>query len=154
MIPYNSEERARWRKRRRTIRRITVAAECLAIVAILAAGAMFIGTKIKNASGNSQNSASGAATASNQAQTETAHSPEGIPSGSQQSPASPEETTSETPAQSLLSQASALAAGYDYDKAISLLQEDSQMASLPEVQSAIASTKRSVSPWFELLSAK
>ena len=65
MIPYNSEERARWRKRRRTIRRITVAAECLAIVAILAAGAMFIGTKIKNASGNSQNSASGAATASN-----------------------------------------------------------------------------------------
>ena len=43
-----------------------------------------------------------------------------------------------TPAQSLLSQASALAAGYDYDKAISLLQEDSQMASLPEVQSAIA----------------
>ena len=99
---------------------------------------MFIGTKIKNASGNSQNSASGAATASNQAQTETAHSPEGIPSGSQQSPASPEETTSETPAQSLLSQASALAAGYDYDKAISLLQEDSQMASLPEVQSAIA----------------
>lgn len=64
--------------------------------------------------------------------------PEGIPSGSQQSPASPEETTSETPAQSLLSQASALAAGYDYDKAICLLQEDSQMASLPEVQSAIA----------------
>ena len=47
MIPYNSEERARWRKRRRTIRRITVAAECLAIVAILAAGAMFIGTKIQ-----------------------------------------------------------------------------------------------------------
>ena len=46
MIPYNSEERARWRKRRRTIRRITVAAECLAIVAILAAGAMFIGSKM------------------------------------------------------------------------------------------------------------
>lgn len=138
MIPYNSEERSPLEKTQTHHPAHYCRCRMSAIVAILAAGAMFIGTKIKNASGNSQNSASGAATASNQAQTEAAHSPEGIPSGSQQSPASPEETTSETPAQSLLSQASALAAGYDYDKAISLLQEDSQMASLPEVQSAIA----------------
>ena len=134
MIPYNSEERARWRKRRRTIRRITVAAECLAIVAILAAGAMFIGTKIKHAAGNSQNAASGAATASNQASTEEIN----LTDNSSQSQAASETASPETPAESLLSRASALAAGYDYDKAISLLQEDAQTASLPEVQSAIA----------------
>lgn len=138
MIPYNSEERARWRKRRRTIRRITVAAECLAIAAILAAGAMFIGTKIKNSSGSSHNASSGAATASNQVPAEEMELTEPVISDPSQSDASAENTSSETPIQTLLSQASALAAGYDYDKAISLLQEDPQTASLPEIQSAIS----------------
>ena len=100
MIPYNSEERARWRKRRRTIRRITVAAECLAIVAILAAGAMFIGTKIKHAAGNSQNAASGAATASNQASIEEIN----LTDNSSQSQAASETASPETPAESLLSE--------------------------------------------------
>ena len=129
MLSYNSEERARQRKRRRIIRRFIVAAECLAITGVLATGGFFIYSKLKDRTDSQEPASSIVVTPSN---TSLADGSEGT--------SAPESTlsTEQSSLDELLQKASLLALGYDYDGAISLLNSEPQFSSAPEVQAAVS----------------
>lgn len=116
----------RRRRRRQLIQKLAVAAGCVALIGICGAGAVFFSKKIQNNPG---------------------HGPEtmlvinettaGADAGSTESPPD-QEIVIDSPAAQLVARANRLAAGYDYDGAIALLQSDSQYASDPAVTEAIA----------------
>ncbi len=127
MNQYSALDRAERRRRRRRNRRIVVAAEATALVAALAAGGIFIGTKLLKPSDGQQ-----PASITADASAPSASDPDVL------AVETTEETTESSPAAALLAQADLLALGYDYDGAISLLQSDSQFSSDPAVLDAIA----------------
>lgn len=131
MNRYEYGRRYRSRHRRRTMHRVAAAAGCVALIGICAAGAIFFGRNRLTPPETKPGSA-------------IVIQPE-LPAGETQSPeaaagteASAEVVIPVSPAASLLNQAERLAAGYDYDSAIALLQNDAQYASEPEVLEAIS----------------
>ncbi len=147
--------RYRRRRRYRTARKIGAVVGCVALLALGGTGIFFLTKKImpssdsgKSASAivqqdDSMTDASGQESDALSPAQSLADSSQAQDSGddaAQQNPdiASPEQDAAKTSASALLSQASRLAAGYDYEKAIELLQSDSSLASDPQIQEAIA----------------
>lgn len=129
---YEYSTRYRRRRRRRMAQRIGVIAGCIALVGVCGAGAVFLGKKLNGSS--SANVGPSVVLSRQDDSPET----DGLGGGNETTEADSEPIRIETPADGLLKQASALAVGYDYDGAISLLQSDSQYSSDPSVQEAIA----------------
>ena len=141
--PYESLDRSEQRRRRRRNRKIIVALQLTAIVGIFAAGGIFIGSRLlhrgtpdpsapviaENSTGGAGTDGSGAGAAAG-----TDGAGDGVIALDPESSA----PQYDSPAGALLAQADRLAAGYDYDAAITLLQNDASYSSLPEVQEAIA----------------
>lgn len=126
---YEYSRRYRRRRRRRMAQRIGIAAGCIALVGVCGAGALWFGKKL---GGGSSSDANAAIVISQESLSQET----GQTTGTE--PPSTEEVRIETPVDTLLAQAEALAVGYDYDGAIELLQADSTYGTDPQVLEAIA----------------
>lgn len=134
MNRYEYGRRYRSRRRRKTMQRVGAAVGCIALIGICAAGAIFFG----------RNRLIPPETKPGTAVVINPNLPSEEPQLSE-APAAPSDTepseetpVSVSPAAALLAQADRLAAGYDYDAAISLLQNDPQYASDPDVLEAVS----------------
>lgn len=115
------------KKRRLLIKKISIGAACLVVIAGLLGGSFILGTKLLNKhNGNAetlsivnQTPASASVTTTDAAETEVT-------------------ILIESSADTLLEQAALLAKGYDYDAAIDLLKSDSAWQDHIEVQQAVA----------------
>lgn len=134
MNRFEYSRRYRRRKKRRMAGRIAAIAGCIALIGVCGVGAVFLGKKLQDHTGTDAGSS-------------IVISQESSPDSSftladGQTPACTDDPSGglviDSPAASLLAQAGALAAGYDYDGAIALLQSDAQFASDPDVTAAIA----------------
>ncbi len=127
MNRYDYARRYRSRRRRRKLQRFSVIVGSAVFIGAAAFIAVTAARHLKAAPGTE----TGATVA--QHQTETATLPT-----ADITVAPTEAITLTSPAAGLLSQAERLAAGYDYDGAIALLQSDTRFASDPDVLAAIA----------------
>ena len=124
---YEYSRRYRQRRRRRIIQRAAVVIGCVALVGICGTGAVFLGKKMKNKDA-----------ASTEVSVITIEASTGEANQTEEQTQATEEIRIDSPAEGLLTQAKSLAVQYDYDGAISLLQNDTQFSTDPTVQKAIA----------------
>lgn len=122
---YGRRYRSR-RRRRRLLNMLPVILGGAALIAVCGTGIFFAGKKITGTFGQQPGTAPAAVETNG-----TVHSTES-------EAAEPESTQAPSPAAALLAQAGNLAAGYDYDGAITLLQSDPQFADDPDVLAAIS----------------
>lgn len=120
-FPHNK----RSRRRRRRSSHTTAIIGCAVLLCICGAGAVFFGKKLIS----TPHSNSGETTI----MTET---PVPVPEADPTAPIVPPQSEA-SPVSELLEQAAVLAAGYDYDGAISLLQSDAEVSSDASVQEAV-----------------
>lgn len=132
----NRFEYSRQRRKRQLRIRIAVTLGCIILVGACGAGALILGKKLHNRPGGpvpdtiviSQEPSGEAAQPSGG---------DGASAG-EAMPSTQDDVVIDSPAAASLARASVLAAGYDYDGAISLLQSDQQFASDPSVTEAVA----------------
>lgn len=123
----------RRRRRRRILQLLPAVLGCLAIAAVCGFGIYTFSKKLKNSPEQETVSIVQAEISSGSA------GQSAYDTGDTENPSENNgETSAPSPAAALLTQAKALADGYDYDGAISLLQSDTQFSSDPEVLEAIA----------------
>lgn len=133
MNRYEYSRRYRRRRRRRKAGRAAAVIGCIAAVCICGAGAVFFGKRLQNRQD------SDAAFVISQETGQSQIPGESLADGTPACTDDPDGgVIIDSPAVALLAQAEALATGYDYDGAIELLSSDSQFASEPSVQEAIA----------------
>ncbi len=156
MNRYEYSRRYRSRRRKRRLKRATVILGCAALFFICGTGAAVWGKKFLDGRFPLPSSATTASPEASDALPDglpggSASPGEELPGGDDQAPdiSIPEETGLEgavpgrpafpdTPSGRLLAQADLLAAGYDYDRAIEVLQSDPSLASDPDIMAAIA----------------
>lgn len=135
MNRYEYSRRYRRRRRRRTAGRVAAVAGCIAAVCICGAGAVFFGKRLQNRGAGTE-----AAIVISQDTAQSQDPAQNLGDGT--APSCTDDPDGgviiDSPAVTLLAQAEALAAGYDYDGAIQLLSSDSQFAADPSVLEAIA----------------
>lgn len=122
----------RRRRRRRMAQKIGITAGCIALVGVCGTGAVLLGNRLKNTDSTTTQAA---IVIGLDSQAEGGSSDSGGAAGTD---SASEELRIETPVDSLLARAQALAVGYDYDGAIALLNADSEYHSDPQVLEAIA----------------
>ena len=138
--PYESLDRSERRRRRRRNRKIIVALELTAIVGILAAGGIFIGSRLlhreapdpsapviaENSTGGGTGMDGSGGTNSGAGSNGGAGTNSGTGADGEGITLDPDSSAPQydSPAGALLAEADRLAAGYDYDAAIALLQSD------------------------------
>lgn len=129
MNNYEYNKRRRTTRHRRQLQHITIAAGCILLAGLCTTSAFFF--LRQTPASPAESSPAPIIIEINQ---------DSVAGSGEVSETSPEAVIIvDSPAGQLLSQAAVIAAGYDYDKAISLLQSDSELSSDPAVQEAIAS---------------